>query len=70
MRNVVRIELVLIIDHRANLIEWKCTGLAGVPPAVTRPLAPGVRPTEDPKLDIDVVAAALLTLLQEHVEPF
>lgn len=68
--DVVKIKLTVIIDRTSGLLEWKCTGIAGVPARVVSQLGRGPVSTGDPAIHADLMSAALFLILQEHCEPF
>lgn len=68
--DIVRIKLVLILDRQTNLLEWKLTSSTGVPAQMVALLAARPATCEDPKVHSDLVATALLLMLQEYCEPF
>jgi hypothetical protein len=68
--DVVRVELVFIIDHDLNLLEMKVAHVTGGRPDVTL-IGRSVGPlAQDPGVHVDVVRPLLVRLLEEYCEPF
>jgi hypothetical protein len=68
--DVVRVELVFIIDHDEHLLEMKVAHCAGGRPDMTFDGHTVGSLANDPSIHLDVVRPLLLRVLEEYCEPF
>lgn len=66
---LVKIKLLLIIDKRSGMLEWKVTGIKGDPPRVSF-LADGGGDAGQPDSHYGIFTAHIGRLLAEYSEPF
>lgn len=66
---LVKIKLLLVIDKTSGMLEWKVTGIRGIPPRISF-LADGGGDAGQPDAHFKILTEHIGRLLDDYCEPF